>query len=188
MQFNNRHNERVVLPDGRVIWLSRSVALVGIIVLIRPDGSKFVLMNKRGPGCPDEVGKWVLPCGYLDWDESGDDACRREIWEETGCDITELYPTSIYNDFIAENGEPQPFYVRHKPRKDAKQNVSHYHGLVAYADKFPVLSPANCEPDEVEAIEWVNVDAIKDLDIGFNHEVMIEYFFQHIFKNIKQSN
>ena len=50
MQFNNRHNERVVLPDGRVIWLSRSVALVGIIVLIRPDGSKFVLMNKRGPG------------------------------------------------------------------------------------------------------------------------------------------
>jgi 8-oxo-dGTP pyrophosphatase MutT (NUDIX family) len=50
-----------------------------------PDGFYKFLIEKRGnkPDL-DSKGKWCLPCGYLDWDESGSDAARRELWEEVG--------------------------------------------------------------------------------------------------------
>ncbi|MEA3492997.1 MAG: NUDIX hydrolase [Candidatus Margulisiibacteriota bacterium] len=43
-----------------------------------------VLITKRNlePG----KGKWALPGGFVEWDEASEDACLRELKEETGID------------------------------------------------------------------------------------------------------
>lgn len=55
----------------------RNVAVDAVAVR---DG-EVALVKRRNP--PDE-GKWALPGGLLDWDESGSDAVLRELAEETG--------------------------------------------------------------------------------------------------------
>ena len=73
--------------EGKTYWISRSVAVAGFIFRKDDGGNLLVLVNKRGPGCPDNVGKWVCPCGYLDYGETLKQAIVREIHEETGVTI-----------------------------------------------------------------------------------------------------
>lgn len=68
-------------------WISRSCAVVGIIIRIAEDKKVYVLANKRGLGCPDFVGMWNIPCGYVDYNETLEQAVSREIFEETGIKI-----------------------------------------------------------------------------------------------------
>jgi len=56
MKFANKENEKITLPDGRTIWLSRSCAVV-ITVWCFVDDTPYLLIGKRGIGCPDEIGK-----------------------------------------------------------------------------------------------------------------------------------
>ena len=90
--FKNRPNEMVTTTDGRKIWVSRSVAVVGIITCYSRN-QRYFAIEKRGTAINlDKQGLWCLPCGYLDWDESGPDAIRREAWEEIGLNLEELCP------------------------------------------------------------------------------------------------
>lgn len=69
---------------GKEYWISRSVAVTGLIIIINPKTQELeFLLEKRGPGCPDNVGKLCSVCGYLDWDETR----IRETYEETGLEI-----------------------------------------------------------------------------------------------------
>lgn len=55
MKFNNVENECVKTVDGRTVWLSRSMAVCNTI-MVKHEDRTYVLMVKRGPGCPDEIG------------------------------------------------------------------------------------------------------------------------------------
>lgn len=44
-----------------------------------------VLLIKRG--IEPEQGKWALPGGHIDWDESAEEALRREVEEEGGLKV-----------------------------------------------------------------------------------------------------
>ena len=176
-QFNNTENEAVNLPDGRRVWLSRSCAVVVNVWYIGPDMKPLVLMGKRGPGTPDEQGKWVLPCGYLDYDETLAQAALREVFEETGVDIT-----AIRNDgehftlWDNINTTGRPYYVNSVPSDDKKQNITHYFGFIFSGGDLPELSTEHCEPGEVAELRWVPFDEVGDYDIGFNHLVRIKEF------------
>jgi 8-oxo-dGTP pyrophosphatase MutT (NUDIX family) len=78
MQFNNKPNECLELNDGNKIWKSRNVAVC--VILLNGDD---VYLVKRGQRMTHK-GLWCFPCGYLDWDESVEDAAVREVYEETG--------------------------------------------------------------------------------------------------------
>ena len=60
MEFKNRANEEVKLVDGRTVWLSRSPAVVGVI-LVKVEDEIFVLTEKRSEIMDDIQGNNLLP-------------------------------------------------------------------------------------------------------------------------------
>jgi ADP-ribose pyrophosphatase YjhB (NUDIX family) len=169
-KFNNRHNEEVTLSDGRVIWLSRSSA-VTTTVLCRVAGKSFILLGKRGVGCPDEVGKWNLPCGYLDWDETLSEAAVREVFEETGVNLTAIPEASIVLQHMQ-----QPWRVNSGYRPGSKQNVSHHFYTIFDAAELPATSTEFCEPDEIAELQWREITNLDGLDYAFGHEGIMREF------------
>lgn len=183
MIFNNRENECVELKDGRKVWLSRATAVVASIYVEDANGDWYVAMVKRGEGLPDEVGKWVMPCGYLDWDETIVDACKREVYEETGLNVDLITNSSddihfYHNDYT----EGQASFVSSDPNGDAKQNISH-HFVLAFScgDNLPEFNRELINPKgEVADIQWIKFNELDELDefnqIGFGHYKCIEQF------------
>lgn len=83
-------------------WDSRSVAVTLVVACKDPETGKLkFLCEKRGPGCPDNIGKYVFPCGYVNWGEALREAACRELYEETG--LT-LEPGSL--KFVGINDSP----------------------------------------------------------------------------------
>lgn len=176
--FHNRENEQVTLPDGRVVWLSRSCAVItAIFADVHKEGhhySRSVLLTKRGPACPDNVGRWVMPCGYLDFNETLSDAAEREVYEETG-----LYLKAMpdYNRSSLLIG--QPVFVNSNWSPESKQNVSNFftiklriykHPSPMHLSQLPDLDLTKVKnPGEVEEMRWVPLQEVCNYDLAFGH-------------------
>ena len=184
LAFNNKENECTKTTDGRTVWLSRSCAVVGIIAV-----DNKVLMVKRGLGCPDEVGKWVLPCGYLDYDETLQDAIIREVYEETGFNLVAINTWLLLEGNQQHQLAPQPFFTRSEPRADGKQNVSHYFRVIGTTSGWntgllalPAPSPDKIGTDECEDVAWLHLSDIELLNsegkIGFKHYEVLRNNFK----------
>lgn len=173
MKFNNRHNECITHAD-RELWISRACTVVATVICY-VDNLPYVLLGKRGIGCPDEVGKWNLPCGYLDWDETLAEAMVREIYEETGLNISKAQSEALS---ISTSHMEQPWKVSSNisGRANSKQNVSNHFALVYAAKQLATLSMDYCEPDEVEEVRWVPLEEIHQYDYAFNHIDVINEF------------
>lgn len=52
---------------GETEWISRAIAVLGVVIGIDKNGVKHILAEQRGTGTPDPeyIGCWCLPCGYL---------------------------------------------------------------------------------------------------------------------------
>ena len=175
--FTNIHNEEVTTTTGKKIWNSRSVA-VSATILAQCRGVVYVAIGKRGKGCPDKVGFWNLPCGYLDFNETAGDAAKRELWEEIGLDVDDVILKSI----DSESYFTDPWNVNSKPT-ESRQNVSLRFGSWIHVEELPVLKPGNCsEPDEVEDAKWVHVAEIQNgkYSFAFGHDQVILEFRQFI--------
>lgn len=157
MKFSNRPNQ--------CVWISRSVAVLGIL-FFEYDCQIYVPLAKRSPSCPNEVGKFGLPVGYLDWDESASEALAREVWEELGLDLQPL-------------GQPylgsleQPYYVFSDPNGDEKQNITLRFNCTFKVDKLPKLT----DSIESEDAQWFLMEDAIDLDLAFNHAEILREFF-----------
>jgi ADP-ribose pyrophosphatase YjhB (NUDIX family) len=177
--FKNRQNELVTTTDGRKLYNSRSVAVTAVIVCMNAEGEYRILLEKRGqnPGL-DNKGKWCLPCGYLDWDESGTEAIKREIWEEVGMNVDD------YKDNIIDGTLDQPWFVKSEPDEN-RQNVTLRYGLVIVKKEWPTLIPNNdAEPDEVAEAIWAKYsDILLDkYEIVFNHKAVIQLYWHKYIK------
>jgi len=176
MTFKNRPNEQITTTDGREFFISRSAAVIPqIYCLVGPWGKQepFILVNKRGPSCPDHVGKWALPCGYLDWDESAKQATRREIWEECDFDLILISSNdivfSLFNWALITN-----------PEKDARQNILIHMTQVFTRSQLP---PITKEPDdETSDVAWMSVKEALETDFAFGHQYNIYCCLQHLHK------
>lgn len=185
--FKNVQNECVILPDGREVWLSRSCAVVGAVFadvyMERPDSrlvdvSRYVLITKRGPACPDNVGKWVMPCGYLDRNENLGEAAVREVWEEAGLHLPDM--PNFKNSSFAD---AQPVYVNSNPT-EGRQNVTsifsmllrvHPTGAFSSLSDLPQLYPnKGGVPNEVDDAIWIPVQDVSKYDMAFNHAECIK--------------
>jgi 8-oxo-dGTP pyrophosphatase MutT (NUDIX family) len=138
IKFNNRQNP--------VVYVSRSVA-VAIVVIYWVDGMPWVPIGLRSDKVSSS-GEWCLPCGYLDWDESGGAAAAREIYEELGLDLRD--------DLV----EAQPWFVQTDPAGDARQNVTLRYAHERVVDELPALIPS----DESTEVRWVGLDQLIQID------------------------
>lgn len=172
-KFNNKPNT-CIKQDGKEYWLSRSCSVNGVVAAFINGccTDVFVLVVKRGKGAPDNVGKYCLPCGYLDYDETCYDAFLREVYEETGLDITG-FEKSYSVDTEVINGEVQPFYVNSRTTNN-RQNVAMYYHYVFKTDKLPETSLEFNEPDEIEEAIWIKKSELDKYDFCFGHDEIIK--------------
>lgn len=179
MKFNNKQNECVDLPDGRKVWLSRAVA-VNMTLLLLHEGRLYVAMEQRGDKAADYQGMWCLPCGYLDWNESGSDAIRRECWEELGLDIGQILATkSIGASYVSS-----PWHVNTDPNEN-RQNVSLSYGILFKSSDFPELTLGEQE-GESSATEWKPVEWVfaNHEFVAFNHAHKVANFIKKVEYNL----
>lgn len=157
--------------EGKEYWISRAVGVVGMIYFNELNTltyndviNTYILANKRGQGAPDFKGYWNCPCGYLDFDESGEEAISRETYEETGVKIN---PYSFH--LVGVNTDP----------KANKQNIAlrYKHVTNYYNNIDDILTTRFSEKNEVEEIKLINIKDIGKYEWAFGHDnLILEYW------------
>lgn len=155
-----------IYKDGREYWISRSVCVV-VLIIAEDDDHILILIEKRGPKTPDPeyVGKWCIPCGYVDYNETIAEAASREVFEETGLHIS---PDKFQLCEVVDD-----------PRSDKRQNIS-FRYLVDLRDEYlgelcDQLNNNNSEDGEVSELRFINLYNINDYEWAFNHNVLIRH-------------
>ena len=145
---------------GKTFWYSRSVAVNLCSFAKNKNNEWCVLANKRGKGTPDFQGYWNVPCGYLDFNESGEEAAIRETREETGVNI----PLA---NVILRGTSTSP--------KENRQNVSfRYMAILDKTTDEYTFSTKNMEENEVDSIAWIPISQIDSYKGAFNHDAIIK--------------
>lgn len=131
----------------------RHVVVHGII----EDAGKLLLVKRAGPIL--ETGKWSLPSGFLNRDETAAQCIVREVKEETGwdCEVISLFRI---------NTSP------HRPHED-RQNI---------AIEF-ILRPikeTGRRDSENSKVEWISVGNLLSFDqFAFDHGESIKLFLNY---------
>lgn len=170
MIFSNRQNKPYNTEDG-VLWASRSVAVAGVIFVQMTNTNEiYVLLTKRSMSMPDEAGKWCLPCGYLDWDETVAEATNREIYEETGFNV------ESYDEILTTNAPM--FKIDDNPTSNVLQNIT-FSSLKFYGNltEFPSIWSESEESDENR---WIPVNTLDSYTLAFNHIDTIQKALKYI--------
>jgi 8-oxo-dGTP diphosphatase len=108
---------------------------VGLGVLLL-NSQKELLLGKRKN--THGAGEWSLPGGHLEWMESFETCCAREVLEETGLVIDNVQPLTFANNPFPENNKHYitMFFVAQVTGGELK----------------------NCEPEKCEGWEWHSLD------------------------------
>ena len=116
---------------------------------------------------PDAPGKYVVPGGYIDWDENGWNALRREVYEETSFLIDK------YDEYLIYNNDKEPFYIMTEP-KENKQNICLNYCLAFDFEKIGLPNETKKYIDkEVAKIKWIPINEIEIYDWAFSHDIRI---------------
>ena len=152
--------------EGKTLWCSRSVVVSCYTFARNPEGTWCILVNKRGPGLPNNVGLWNTVTGYLDFYESNIDAAIRETKEETGVDLPE--------DFIVLD------YTRVNREGDQNVVFGHVCVLPQTTDNYP-LSTEFCEPGEVDEVRWMPISEVDNYQWANQHNEKIKRLYdEHV--------
>lgn len=139
IEFTNKHNDKFKTTCGATVWRSRSVA---VCAMIRSNDDS-ILITKRSDTMDTNPGKWCLPCGYLDYNESIHQALIREVLEEVGLNIDK--ECAIL------------YHINDAPGSDHLENIT-FHFLIDLpinAADIPITLS-----DEVSTHAWLSHDDI----------------------------
>jgi len=107
------------------------------------DGRGRVLLVRRGH--PPFKGKHALPGGFVEIGETVEEACRRELMEETGVKAGPLRLLGVYSD----------------PKRDPRAHTCSVVFLARIARATPKAG------DDAAAAEWI--EDWSKLDLAFDH-------------------
>ena len=126
-----------------------------MIFSIRDNQLKLLLI-KRG-GAPYK-GKWALPGGFVQLEESLEDGARRELREETG----------LSGVFLEQ------LYTFGHPDRDPRERVI----TVAYYALIPSDQVSLCAATDAEAVGWFGMDELPTL--AFDHQDIVDMAHQRL--------
>lgn len=142
--------------NGKVFYVSRSVAVSLYCYCQNESGEWCVLANQRGNGAPNNVGLWNVPCGFLDYHESAEEGAARECKEECG--------VSVPLERIKMQGV-------NSGNLHGAQNVSIRFAatLEGTTNDYP-LSAQYSEPGEVSDIKWIPLSEVSKYKWAYGQE------------------
>jgi len=74
---------------------------VGVGVIVRDKSDRILLGKRKGS---HGAGEWSLPGGHLEFGESFEDCCAREVKEETNLDVRNAQFKTLTNDIFEKEG------------------------------------------------------------------------------------
>lgn len=127
--------------------MQRGIDYIGVGVgaaIFNKEGKLFIA--KRGKKAKNEVGKWEIPGGSVEFGETFKQAIKREIKEEHGIDIEVLELLDICDHIIP---------------KEKQHWVS-----PTYICKITKGVPKIMEPQKCEAIGWFSIEEAEKLPLS----------------------
>ena len=131
----------------------RAALTVDAIVFVKSGKETFVLLIERGRE-PFKI-RWALPGGFIEMDETLEQACIRELEEETGLQIEKMQQFGAYD---AINRDP-----RHR-------TIS-----VVYSVELKEQKPVEGSDDAAQA-KWFSLEDLPEL--AFDHADILADFFK----------
>jgi 8-oxo-dGTP diphosphatase len=135
----------------------RAALTVDAIVFVKEKQSVSVLLIERG--AEPFKNQWALPGGFINMNETLEEACKRELFEETGLKADKMTQFKTYD---AINRDP-----RHR-------TIS-----VVYFTELVQKQPVKGNDDAARA-EWFSIRKLPKL--AFDHEQILEEFISEKLK------
>ena len=124
---------------------------VGAIISRQSENGEQILLTRRG--VPPYLGKWCLPGGHIDLNESAQDAIIREVKEEVGLTFDACF-LGYFDEIIPEND---------------------IHAVVLIFTGNASGEP-RAQPDEVTEMQWFLLKEISSLSMAFQHNQILDSY------------
>ena len=135
-----------------------SLAIEAIIELSNGEEVKILLVKRKNP-----PHKYAIPGGFVNVGESVEDACRREVREETNLTITSM----------------EQFHVYSKPNRDQRR---HSASVIFRCKVDPTETPT--ASDDAKSVVIVSLTKALEMELGFDHQLVLKDFAKKYHPNI----
>jgi 8-oxo-dGTP diphosphatase len=119
----------------------RPIVGIGVVVV----KSDYVLLVRRGK--PPNIGAWTLPGGAQELGETAEQAARRELAEETGVTVGDLYLAAQVDSI----------------RRDPGGRVQYHYTIIDFAARW--LSGDPIAGSDVTAALWAPLEGLRPFDL-----------------------
>lgn len=137
---------------------------VGVGVFVVRDG-KFLVQLRQGAHDADT---WSLPGGHMEFGETTEQTARREVMEETSCEIDNVRFAAVTNNYFAEEGK-------------------HYVAWWVMAD-WAASELVNMEPEKCLEQRWVDFETLPEPLFPVWNELLGGQFGANIRAELAKSN
>jgi ADP-ribose pyrophosphatase YjhB (NUDIX family) len=139
-QHDSRY--RKVCPACTFVYYRNPVPAAGCLI---ERGGQVLMVQRR---YPPHAGAWTLPAGFVEWDETPEQAAARETEEETGLQVAVGRLFGVF-----------PWY------HEFKDGLAHENGLLVVYEA--TVSGGELQPgDDAQAADWFAPDALPE-EIAF---------------------
>lgn len=133
-----------------------SVTVDSVVFCKLKDHYKVLLIQRKNEPFKDQ---WALPGGFVEKDETLEQAAIRELNEETGVEVDYMEQVKAFGD----------------PGRDPRGRMV----SVAF------LSQIHCEEklnpaDDARDAKWVRIDRLPEMDLAFDHDEIINVAQQYL--------
>lgn len=133
-------------------------ARVGLSIIILNEKNEVLIGERQGS---HGAGKFSVPGGHLEFLETYNECCSRELMEEIGVSFEQYEKIGFSEDFFKE---------------EQKQYTTLYFGVKNIDSD--IINIKNLEPDKCKGWEWVDINNLPQLFCDTNNQ--IKTYFKNI--------